>query len=86
MLAWITLYTINSLIFKWVLSWGGAEVVKGWLMGIEVGWSASDWNEEQIRLYALCAWIIVSILFVIGLFVPEIREFRFLRRSFHFLI
>lgn len=86
MLIWIVLYTINSLIFKWILSWGGAEVVKGWLMGIEVCWFASDWNEEQIRLYALFAWIMVSILFVIGLFVPEIRALHFLRHLFHFII
>lgn len=73
LLAWVILYMLQSLFFKWVLSWGGAS----WLVGLKAvlsfGWFTWDWNAEQLRLYALILWFFASIWFVIGIFNPELR-------------
>ncbi len=72
---WLANYLLMSLFFKWLLLWGGAEWVEGWRAGFTMGWLASLWSSEQIRLYALLMWIIVSLVFAWGLFVPEMREY-----------
>ncbi|WP_445115650.1 hypothetical protein [Acinetobacter sp. WZC-1] len=70
---WILLFCINSLCWKWIISWGGAEVIKGWAAGIFFDWLVSDLNAEQIRAYSLLVWIGSGIWFIFGLFVPEVR-------------
>ena len=60
-------YASVSILFKWLLSWGGAEKIEGWQAGMLIGWTAQDWTAEQIRFYALLAWIAWSVLCFIGL-------------------
>ncbi len=70
---WIFIYSLNSLWWKWVYSWGGAEWIEGWKSFFLIDWFALDWNAEQIRLYALCIWLITTIWFIVGMFAPELR-------------
>ncbi len=70
---WVMIYIANSLFWKWVLSWGGAQWLEGWKAWFFLEWFAADWNAEQIRAYALLAWIITTIWFVVGLAVPAAR-------------
>ena len=70
---WIILYLSLSILYKWILSWGGARWLEGIRSALVLGWMTWDWNSEQIRLYILIIWIMMSIWFVVGLFFPELR-------------
>ena len=69
---WICLYIFISLICKWILSWGGADAIKGWKSIFFLDMEA-DWNKEQLRAMALLTWIGFTILFIVGLVFPEYR-------------
>lgn len=60
-------YILFSLFFKWLLSWGGAEKIEGWLAGLLISWHAVDWSAEQIRFYALLSWVAYTVLCVMFL-------------------
>ena len=70
---WIILFFINSLFWKWVISWGGAELIKGWKAGLFFDWLVADLNTEQIRAYALFVWLVSGIWFLLGIFIHELR-------------
>ncbi|UOP05023.1 hypothetical protein [Conchiformibius kuhniae] len=58
----IAAYLLASLFFKWVISWGGAQILAAskmaaWLCDF---WGQAD-NPEQIRLCALILWILASV-------------------------
>ena len=72
---WILIYLSLSLVCKWIISWGGANSIKGWKSIFFLDMEAK-WNEEQVRMMALFFWISFSILFVIGLIYPEFRFYR----------
>ena len=72
---WIVLYIFISLTCKWILSWGGADIIKGWKSIFFLDMEA-DWNKEQLRAMALFTWIGFTILFVIGLIFPEYRFYK----------
>ncbi|MDO4640963.1 MAG: hypothetical protein Q4A84_04570 [Neisseria sp.] len=65
----IACYVLGSIFFKWLLSWGGAERIKGWPAFFLIDWRAGDWDEEQIRFYALLAWICWTIFCGLMFFV-----------------
>ena len=69
---WIGSFVVLSLFWKWVLSWGGATWLEGWRGFFFEGFSPF-WSAEQIRFYALLAWIGCSIWFVVGLLHPAYR-------------
>lgn len=69
----VALYCLNSLFWKWIISWGGARWLEGWKSLVFLEWFAWGWNAEQIRLYALVAWGFSTLFFVVGLFKPEWR-------------
>lgn len=72
--AWILNYLMLSLVYKWILSWGGAERIEGWLAGFFIDWIYSVFFKvEQIRLYILFAWICSTLIFIAGLFQPNFR-------------
>ena len=73
---WILIYLIVSLKCKWILSWGGANFIKGWKSIFFFSGAPEDWNPEQLRAMALFIWIGFSILFVIGLIYPEFRFYK----------
>lgn len=73
MLAWIITYVLISLFCWWVVSYGGAQRLEGWLAFFVLGWFALDWRSEQIRLFVWVSWIMVTLIFVVGIFKPEVR-------------
>jgi hypothetical protein len=73
---WILSYIAYSIIYKWIISWGGAKYIKGWKSVFFTDMESSDWSTEQIRLMTLFLWLIYTILFLIGLFHPEYRFFK----------
>ena len=72
---WICLYIFISLTCKWILSWGGANAIKGWKSIFFLDMEA-DWNKEQLRAMALFTWIGFTILFIVGLIFPEYRFYK----------
>lgn len=64
---WLLTYAIVSLFYAWILYWGGAEKIEGWLALFVIGWFAVNWNEQQIKLYTYLVWILTTLLFLIGL-------------------
>ncbi|WP_180044663.1 hypothetical protein, partial [Acinetobacter sp. YH16039] len=64
---WVLIYLAVSLMFKWIISWGGADYIKGWKSIFFLDMESSSWNEEQLRAMALFLWIAFTILFIIGL-------------------
>lgn len=73
LLTWIGLFIAQSLFWKWILSWGGAEYLEGWRAFFVLDWFAARWSAEQLRLYALIGWIVSAIWFLVGLFIPDVR-------------
>lgn len=61
----IVFYVLVSLYFKWLLSWGGAEKIEGWLAGFLINFMATDWDAEQIRFYALLSWVAWTVFCVL---------------------
>ena len=70
---WILIFVLSSIWWKWILSWGGAHAIEGIKSWFIIGWFAGHWTAEQIRLYALCVWVLQTLWFTVGLFVPEAR-------------
>lgn len=78
---WILLYITYSLMCKWIISWGGAELIKGWKSIFFTETESTYWNAEQIRAVMLLFWIVATIMFVIGLFYPQYRFYNFESRA-----
>ena len=52
LVAWLALNALAAPINLWVLAWGGAEKIEGWLSVFYTGWHGSlTWSAEQIRLF-----------------------------------
>ena len=47
--AWIIQFALQSLFYKRILSWGGAQWLEGIKSALTLGWMTWDWNAEQIR-------------------------------------
>ena len=74
LLTWIGLYGAITLFWIWIIFWNGAERLEGTLAsGFLVDWFAPRWSADGIRLFAWLSLILSSIVFVLGLFVPELR-------------
>ena len=73
LLEWVGMYGIESLFWWWILAWGGAEWVEGWKSFFLIHWLAPTWSSEGIRLFALVVWVLSTLWFVFGLFMPEVR-------------
>ncbi|QIO05478.1 hypothetical protein [Acinetobacter shaoyimingii] len=83
LIAWIFQFLMQSLFFKWVLSWGGAKRLEGIKSVFFFSWMTWGWNAEQLRLYALVLWGCSSIWFLIGLFNPELRTYNIGPKIWH---
>ena len=71
--AWFIQFALQSLFYKWILSWGGAQWLEGIKSALTLGWMTWDWNAEQIRFYILIIWIFSSVWFIAGLLNPSLR-------------
>ena len=74
MIIWLVFYLVVSLLNSWIVFWGGAKRIEGWLSFFIVGWFSLDWNSEQIRLYVSIIWFVFTLLFIYGLFNQDFRE------------
>jgi hypothetical protein len=71
---WVALYLLTSLLWLWVVFLGGAERLEGTLAsGLLVDWLAPRWSADGIRLFVGLSWVLQTLWFAIGLFVPEVR-------------
>ena len=73
LIGWIIAFALNSLFWKWIISWGGAQQIEGWKSLFVIGSTATHWNAEQIRFYGMIIWFFSALWFLLGLFFPEIR-------------
>ena len=73
---WLLLYVMMSLLYKWIISWGGARSIQGWKSIFFLHMESSSWNEEQIRAMALLLWVLSTLWFMVGLFYPELRTYK----------
>ncbi len=74
MISWLIFYLLVSLFNYWIVFWGGAQRIEGWLSFILVGWFAWDWKAEQIRFYVSIMWFVFTLLFIYGLFNQDFRD------------
>jgi len=72
------LYTIEAIFLLWILRWGGAERLENSFIAGFLDYFALGWSAEGIKLFALLCLIISTIVFIAGLFIPELRELIFL--------
>lgn len=75
---WLLLYGMMSLLYKWIISWGGARYIQGWKSIFFLNMESGAWNEEQIRAMALLLWVLSTLLFMAGLFYPDLRTYKML--------
>lgn len=73
LITWIIYFVIISIFYKWLISWGGAERIEGWLSFIVIGWFALDWKAEQIKFFTIIMWLFFTMIFLYGLFNPRFR-------------
>jgi hypothetical protein len=71
--AWLASYAATSLLWLWILRWGGAEWLEGWKSMLLIDYLSHFWTAEQIKLYALLCWLGSTLWFVAGLLYPEYR-------------
>jgi hypothetical protein len=70
---WIALYAIGTLIWLWIAFWGGDETLLGYFVAISL-LSADPGNDPTaIRFVVGLFWVLYTILFVIGLIMPDVR-------------
>lgn len=72
-LSWVVKFSLNSIWWKWLISWGGAQKLEGWMTFIVSDLFVTNWTSSQIQFYSKVAWVFSSIWFILGLFFPELR-------------
>lgn len=72
----IIAYLIQLAFWLWIVRWGGAEWLEGtFLSGFLVHIFAPRWSVDGIKLFGWGAILISTVLFVIGIFSPDFRQF-----------
>lgn len=74
MFLWLIFYFCQSLLYAWILFWGGDRYLEGRLSSFALDLFAPKWNIEQLKMYALLMWIIATLVFLFGCMKPEFRE------------
>jgi hypothetical protein len=73
---WIGLFVATSLLWAWLLFWGGAEWIEGGAGAALLHWFRGvHWSAQGIKIFAALTWGVQAIWFVLGLFSQEIRHF-----------
>jgi len=68
--AWCLVFALNAAWFYWMVYAGGAE----WLEPHVDEWFDDDeWTAAQLRSMARVEMVLVTLLFALGLFVPDAR-------------
>ena len=72
----IIAYLIQLAFWLWIVRWGGAEWLEGtFISGFLVHIFAPRWSADGIKLFGWGAILISTVLFVIGVFSPDFRQF-----------
>lgn len=73
---WLSLWVANTVFSWWVVRRGGASWFEGWRSMFLVDWLfAWRWTSDQIAFYVLLCWVLHTVWFIAGLFVPQVRGF-----------
>jgi hypothetical protein len=73
-LVWVILFAVTSLFWAWIVFGGGAERLEGTIAAVLlIDWFAARWSADGIRAFAVFTWLLQTIWFAIGLFVPTAR-------------
>jgi len=73
-LEWVIVFAATSLLWAWILFWGGADWLEDtFLSGFLVHPLSSRWSADGIRLFVGFTWLGESIWFVVGLLAPQAR-------------
>jgi len=73
---WIVIYVADLVFWLRVVRWGGAEILEGTVAsGFFISIFAPRWSAEGIKLFGYGIIIISSILFVLGIFLPDFSDF-----------
>lgn len=76
--AWIVSFILNTLFWLWIARWGGAERLEGtFTSGCLVSIFAPGWSADGLRLFAYIMLMGGTVLFITGLFQPEMRRLWF---------
>jgi hypothetical protein len=70
------IYLLNLLFWLWIVKWGGAERLEGsFIAGLFVHLLAPRWTADGIKLFGYGSLLVSTILFVLGVFSPDFREY-----------
>jgi hypothetical protein len=73
---WIVLFLLASLLWAWILFWGGADWLESsFLSELILHFRAPLWSADGIRIFAGLTWLAQTSWFILGLFHPEARGF-----------
>jgi hypothetical protein len=76
---WVVLYLLSSLLWAWILFWGGDEWLEGTILsGLLVHLMAPQWSANALRIFAGGAWLLGTVWFVVGCVEPHLRTVWFL--------
>ena len=76
LLSWILIYLIDLIFWVWIVKWGGAEWLEGTIKAeFLISIFASRWSVEGIKLFGYGIIIISTIIFILGIFISDFRQF-----------
>ena len=79
LLKWVVCHILILLFLYWVAFRQGAywleRIFFGRIFGIFINPLLSKWDSEQMKIYAFWVFLIDSIWFIIGVFIPGLRFF-----------
>jgi hypothetical protein len=76
LLVWVAGFAATSLLWAWILFWGGAEWLEGTMASGFLHVLAYRWSADGIKLFVGLTWLFEGIWFAIGLFLPSARFWR----------
>jgi hypothetical protein len=72
---WVLSYALNALFWAWIIFFDGAERLEGgFASALFVSSFAPNWSAAGIRLFSWLTLTASTILFLAGLFRPELRH------------
>lgn len=73
-LVWVLFYIFELTFWCWIVRWGGAEWLEGTLAsGFLIQYLAPTWTAEGIKFFVWVYFVVATIWFIVGIFVPSLR-------------
>jgi hypothetical protein len=76
LIVWVSIYTVASFFWAWIVFWGGDEFLEGTFASGFIHILAPRWSADGLRLFAGLSWIGFTVWFLLGVFVPALRFLR----------